>query len=87
MSKNIEEARRSLEKAKQAAEAKIAKLDEDRRGLKLSIKSLDAALRALTKRGKKQNPSVGAISRRNQAEARPKLTTKSESPKPTSNDG
>ncbi len=43
----LNEARRSLERAKESAKKRLQQLDEERREIKASLKSLDAALKAL----------------------------------------
>ena len=45
--KKLNDACRSLIKAKESAQSRLKRLDEERRELKSSIKSLDLALKAL----------------------------------------
>ena len=49
--RKLTEARRSLENAKESALARLQQIDEERRDIKASIRSLDSALKALTKSG------------------------------------
>ena len=49
--RKLTEARRSLENAKESALARLQQIDEERRGIKASVRSLDSALKALTKSG------------------------------------
>ena len=60
MAKTITDARRSLERAKESALARLYQLDEERREIKSSLKSLDAALKALgrSNRPKDTGPHV-----------------------------
>lgn len=53
MTNKLNDARKSLVRAKQAAEARLVELDSERRETKASIRSLDAAIRALRPAGKK----------------------------------
>ena len=51
----LNDARRSLQRAKESANKRLQELDEERREIRASLKSLDAALRALgSSDGKKQ---------------------------------
>ena len=68
MTNKLNDARKSLVRAKQAAEARLVELDSERRETKASIRSLDAAIRALRPGGKKPptestNPPTGGIDR------------------------
>lgn len=54
MSYKLADARRSLVRAQEAAKKRLADLDAERREIKASIKSLDAALKALEKSSRKQ---------------------------------
>ena len=47
MAKELTGARRSLERAKESAQARLQQLEQERREIKASLKSLDAALKAL----------------------------------------
>jgi chromosome segregation ATPase len=49
MTNKLTDARKSLERAKEAALIRLHQLDEERKEIKASIKSLDAALKALKK--------------------------------------
>lgn len=51
----LADARRSLVRAKEAAQQRLVQLENERREVKVSIKSLDAALKALD--GPKQDKS------------------------------
>lgn len=59
MAKCLNEARRSLERAKETAKKRLLELDIERRDIKVSLKSLDTALKALARSDQKQpsNPS------------------------------
>lgn len=52
MANKMADARRSLIRAKEAAEQRISEIEEERREIKASLKSLDAALKALGRSGK-----------------------------------
>lgn len=54
MANTMADARRSLIRAREAAEKRILELEAERRELKASIKSLDAALKALERSKKPQ---------------------------------
>jgi hypothetical protein len=43
----LNDARRSLQRAKESANKRLRELDEERREIRASLRSLDAALRAL----------------------------------------
>ncbi len=47
MAHKLNDARRSLMRAKEAAEARLQEIEHERREIKASIKSLDAAMKAL----------------------------------------
>jgi hypothetical protein len=47
MANNLNDARRSLERAKELANKRLLELDIERREIKSSLKSLDAALKVL----------------------------------------
>jgi hypothetical protein len=49
MAKTLTHAHRSLVRAREAAKKQLAELDKERREIKASLKSLDAALKALGK--------------------------------------
>ena len=49
MSKPVDEAVRSLERAQESARQRLGEIEQERDDLKASLKSLDAALRAVTK--------------------------------------
>ncbi len=55
MPKNLNEARRSLERAKESAQKRLLELENERRDIKASVKSLDAALRALSRSDQRQS--------------------------------
>lgn len=57
MAQKITDARRSLVKAIESTLLKIQDLDEERKSLKSSIKSLNAALRALDGGTKRSSPT------------------------------
>lgn len=57
----LADARRSLVRAKEAAQERLLQLEVERREIKVSIRSLDAALKALD--GPKQNNSKKSTSR------------------------
>ena len=60
MTSKLTDARRSLVRAKQAAQERLQQLDAERRETRASIKSLDAALKALNKsKGQRSNTSTG----------------------------
>ena len=54
MANNLADAHRSLVRAHESAKKRLADLDAERREVKTSIKSLDAALKALEKSSRKQ---------------------------------
>ncbi len=54
MANTMADARRSLVRAREAAEKRIFELDVERREIKASLKSLDAALKALERSKKPQ---------------------------------
>ena len=47
MSNKLSDARRSLIRAKESAQARLQQLENERREIKASLKSLDAALKAI----------------------------------------
>ena len=47
MAHKLNDARRSLVRAKEAAEARLQEIEDERREIKASLKSLDAAMKAL----------------------------------------
>ncbi len=47
MAHKLNDARRSLVRAKEAAEARLLEIEHERREIKASLKSLDAAMKAL----------------------------------------
>ena len=47
MAHKLNDARRSLVRAKEAAEARLQEIEHERREIKASLKSLDAAMKAL----------------------------------------
>ena len=47
MAKNLDDARRSLVRAQQSAKKRLEQLEQERREIKASLKSLAAALKAL----------------------------------------
>ena len=47
MASRLSDARRSLQKAKESAQSRLVELDQERREIRTSLKSLDAALKAL----------------------------------------
>jgi chromosome segregation ATPase len=47
MAHKLNDARRSLMRAKEAAEARLQEIEQERREIKASLKSLDAAMKAL----------------------------------------
>jgi hypothetical protein len=53
MANKLADARRSLARAKESAQARLQELDDERREIKASLKSLDAALKALDKSSRK----------------------------------
>jgi len=63
----LADARRSLEKAKRSALERLQQIEDERNEIKSSLKSLDAALRALqgnsTKKKRKQTSTVDDFSR------------------------
>lgn len=54
MANKIADARRSLIRAKEAAEQRLVEIDEERREIRASLKSLDAAIKALGRSNKAQ---------------------------------
>ena len=61
MANKIADARRSLLRAKESAEQRLAEIDKERREIRASLKSLDAAMKALggsykTQAGDKRPP-------------------------------
>jgi prefoldin subunit 5 len=63
MSKQMSDARRSLERAKESAQARLQDLDNERREIKASLKSLDAALKALDKSNRKSTTARQSVIR------------------------
>ena len=60
MANNLNDARRSLERAKELANKRLIELDIERREIKSSLKSLDAALKVLDRSpAPKSNGSEG----------------------------
>ena len=57
MSKPVTDAVRSLQKAKEAAKTRLVTLEAERLEIKGSLKSLDAALKALQKKTAKDKPA------------------------------
>lgn len=55
MANKIADARRSLIRAKEAAEQRLVEIDEERREIRASLKSLDAAIKALGRSNKAQS--------------------------------
>lgn len=55
----ITDARRSLVRAKEAAQERMLQIEEERREIKVSIKSLDAALKALDGPKRDPKPNIG----------------------------
>ena len=53
MAHKLNDARRSLERAKEAAEARLKEIEHERREIKASLKSLDAAMKALDGPGRR----------------------------------
>lgn len=49
MANNLNDARKSLLKAKESAQARLEQIENERKEIKASIKSLDSALKALNK--------------------------------------
>ena len=62
MSNKLNDARRSLSRAKKAAETRLVELETERRETRASIKSLDAAIRALGSPAAKETKSQGPVS-------------------------
>lgn len=60
MTNKLTDARRSLERAKESAQARLLQLEEERREIKASLKSLDAALRALRGSDRKAQARYGS---------------------------
>ena len=62
MAKKLQEAQRSLLRAKEAAEQRLVEIEDERKELRSSIKSLDAALKAISRptgrRARNDKPSV-----------------------------
>ena len=54
MATKIADARRSLIRAKESAEQRLVEIDEERREIRASLKSLDAAIKALGRSNKAQ---------------------------------
>lgn len=61
MADKLKDARRSLIRAKEAANQRLQELENERKELRASLKSLDAALKAITK----SERSPGAKTERN----------------------
>ena len=60
MANSLNDARRSLERAKELANKRLLELDNERREIKSSLKSLDAALKVLDRSpAPKSTGSVG----------------------------
>ena len=71
MAHKLDDARRSLVRAKKAAQARLEQLGAERQEIKTSMKSLDAALRALgvSKTEEKLKRSVPSQASANQTES------------------
>ena len=54
MANKIADARRSLIRAKESAEQRLVEIDKERREIRASLKSLDAAIKALGRSNKTQ---------------------------------
>ena len=61
MANKLADARQSLIRARTAAEKRLQELDNERREIRASLKSLDAALRALGKSGRQQPTNRRAV--------------------------
>lgn len=57
MANKLTDAHRSLVRAKEAAKKRLVELDDERREIKASIKSLDAALKALGRQNRRRATS------------------------------
>jgi hypothetical protein len=63
MANKIADARRSLIRAKEAAEQRLVEIDKERREIRASLKSLDAAIKAIggsnkTQPAKLRSPAI-----------------------------
>ena len=54
MANKIADARRSLIRAKESAEQRLIEIDQERREIRASLKSLDAAIKALNGSNRRQ---------------------------------
>ncbi len=61
MANKLTDAHRSLVRAKEAAKKRLEELDDERREVKASIKSLEAALKALSRQNRRRAVSRPAI--------------------------
>ena len=61
MANKLTDAHRSLVRAKEAAKKRLEELDDERREIKASIKSLDAALKALGRQNRRRVTSRRVI--------------------------
>jgi len=73
MATKIADARRSLIRAKESAEQRLVEIDEERREIRASLKSLDAAIKALGRSNKAQAVDNRPLARPSQDE--PGLST------------
>ena len=73
MATKIADARRSLIRAKESAEQRLVEIDEERREIRASLKSLDAAIKALGRSNKAQAVDNRRLARPSQDE--PGLST------------
>ena len=58
MTGKLTEAQRSLVRARQAAQERLEQIDAERREIRASIRSLNAALKALTKTKRQRRPTT-----------------------------
>ncbi|MCA9196007.1 MAG: hypothetical protein KDA87_00655 [Planctomycetales bacterium] len=58
MTGKLTEAQRSLVRARQAAQERLEQIDNERREIRASIRSLNAALKALTKPKRRRRPTA-----------------------------
>ncbi len=65
MANKIADARRSLIRAKESAEQRLLEIENERRDIKASLKSLDAALKALARSDETQPPTKPVQNRPN----------------------
>ena len=66
MANKITDARRSLIRAKEAAEQRIVVIENERREIRASLKSLDAALKALGRSSQPQQQEKPLLDESNQ---------------------